>query len=288
MTLEDEAFILFLNEGEASGKYKGPVLTLPALLMLGPQHRHRPSCDLMCLLDYNICVINRAMRQEDLRSARQKKGWTQTQAAARLAITQAYLNYLENGKRRLTPELVRRVVLAYGLPPDVLPVTDSFVPRETDDQQLEEMLAKLGYPGFAHLRAHALKMNPFEVLLTALAQKSLDGRVAEALPWVAMKYAQVEPWLMENARKFNLQNKLGFVVTLARQLAEKQDNEDRSRELRQLENFLDDSRLAKEDVFYRPLRTESEGKWLRNNRTEDAAHWNLLTDMRLEHLQYAS
>jgi len=113
--------------------------------------------------------------------------------------------------------------------------------------------------------------------------KKLDGRVAEALPWVAMKYAQPEPWLVENARKFNLQNKLGFVVTLARQLAEKQGNEDRSRELRQLENFLDDSRLAKEDVFYRPLRTESEGKWLRNNRTEAAVHWNLLTDLRLEH-----
>jgi len=82
--------------------------------------------------------------------------------------------------------------------------------------------------------------------------------------------------------------KLGFVVTLARRLAEKQGNEDRSRELGHLENALDDSRLAKEDVFYRPLRTESEGKWLRNNRTQDAAHWNLLTDMRLEHLQYAS
>jgi hypothetical protein len=135
-------------------------------------------------------------------------------------------------------------------------------------------------------RGILIKKNPSEVLLTVLAQKSLDGRVVEALPWVAMKYAQPEPWLVENARKFNLQNKLGFVVTLARRLAEKQGTEVRLRELRQLENELDDSRLAKEDVFYRPLRTESEGEWLRKNRTEDAAHWNLLTDMRLEHLQY--
>ena len=74
---------------------------------------------------------------------------------------------------------------------------------------------------------------------------------------------------------------------MARQLAEKQSNDARSRELRQLENALDDSRLAKEDVFYRPLRTVSEGEWLRKNRTEDAVYWNLLTDMRLEHLQYA-
>jgi hypothetical protein len=100
-----------------------------------------------------------------------------------------------------------------------------------------------------------------------------------------MKYAQPDPWLVENARRFNLQNKLGFVVTLARRLAEKQSNDVKSEELSRLENALDDSRLAKEDVFYRPLRTESEGDWLRKNRTEEAAHWNLLTDMRLEHLQ---
>ena len=102
-----------------------------------------------------------------------------------------------------------------------------------------------------------------------------------------MKFAKPNAWLVGNARKFNLQNKLGFVVTLARRLAEKHGNVVRSRELRQLENELDDSRLAKEDVFYRPLRTKSEGEWLRRNRTEDAAHWNLLTDIRLEHLQYA-
>jgi hypothetical protein len=203
-------------------------------------------------------------------------------------MTQAYLNFLENGKRRLTPRLVRRAALVYGLPPEVLPVADTFVPAETDDQRLTEMLAKLGYPGFSYLRTHTLKKNPSEVLLTALAQKSLDGRVAEALPWVAMKFAQPNPWLVANARKFNLQNKLGFVVTLARHLAEKQSNGARSRELSQLENALENSRLAKEDVFYRPLRTESEGEWLRKNRTEDAAHWNLLTDMRPEHLQYAS
>ena len=183
--------------------------------------------------------------------------------------------------------LVRKAASVYGLSPEVLPVADVFLPVQTDHQKLTAMLATLAYPGFSYLRAQTLKKHPFEVLLTALAQRHLDGRVAEALPWLAMKYAQLDPWLMENARKFCLQNKLGFVVTMARQLAEKQNNDARSKELRQLENALDDSRLAKEDVFYRPLRTESEGEWLRKNRTEDAVRWNLLTDMRLEHLQYA-
>jgi transcriptional regulator with XRE-family HTH domain len=228
------------------------------------------------------------MKPSEFKSARLAKGWTQTQAAAHLGMTQAYLNFLENGKRRLTPELVRRATFVYGLSPGVLPVADVFVPTEADDQRLTELLGKLGYPGFAYLRTRAPREHPFEVLLTALAQKRLDARVAEALPWVALKYAQPDSWLVENARKFNLQNRLGFVVSLARQVAEMRHEGARAKELSQLENLLDDSRLAKEDSFYRPPRTESERDWLRKNRTEDAVHWNLLTDMRSQHLQYAS
>lgn len=228
------------------------------------------------------------MKRDEFKSARLAKGWTQTQAAAHMRMTQAYLNYLENGKRRLTPDLVRRATSVYGLPPQALPVADTFTPVQTDDQQMTEFLARLGYPGFAYLRSRSQKRHPFEVLLRGLAQKSLDARVAEALPWVAMKYAQPDPWLVGNARKFNLQNRLGFVVSLARRVAETRSDRPRSAELAELESLLDESRLVKEDAFYRPPRTDSEREWLRKNRTEDAAHWNMLTDMRPEHLQYAS
>jgi hypothetical protein len=61
----------------------------------------------------------------------------------------------------------------------------------------------------------------------------------------------------------------------------------RVQSLRELRSKLDDSRLVKEDVFYRPPRTESERQWLMQNRSEEAVHWNLLTDLRPEHLQYA-
>jgi transcriptional regulator with XRE-family HTH domain len=228
------------------------------------------------------------MKQQELRSARLGKGRTQTQAATCLGVTQAYLSLLENGKRRLTPELVRRATSAYGLSPEALPVPSDFVPGPADDQLLAELLATLGYPGFSYLRIHAPVKNPAEVLLMALWQKSLDGRVAEALPWVALRYAHADSWLVENARRFNLQNRLGFVVRLARRVADKQGNGSRRATLDQLEHALDDSRLAKEDVFYRPPRTENEREWLREHRTEDAAYWNLLTDMRPEQLQYAS
>jgi transcriptional regulator with XRE-family HTH domain len=228
------------------------------------------------------------MKRDEFKSARLTKGWTQTQAAAHMGMTQAYLNYLENGKRRLTPDLVRRATSVYGLPPQVLPVDDTFTPVQTDDRQMTELLARLGYPGFSYLRARVQKRHPFEVLLTGLAQESLEARVAEALPWVVLKYGQSDPWLVGNARKFNLQNRLGFVVSLARRVAEVRSDRPRSAELTELESLLDESRLVKEDAFYRPPRTDSEREWLRKNRTEDAVHWNMLTDLRPEHLQYAS
>jgi transcriptional regulator with XRE-family HTH domain len=225
------------------------------------------------------------MTPYEFKSARLDKGWNQTQAAAKLGVSQAHLNCLEHGKRRLTPELVRRATSVYGLSPEALPTSEAFTPRPVDDQRLTEMLARLEYPGFVYLTTKTHKKNPSEFLLSALSQQSLDARVAAALPWVALKFAKPNSWLVENARKFNLQNRLGFVVTLAKRVAESRNNA-RLSELSQLEQTLDESRLVKEDFLPRPPRTEAEKEWLRSNRTEDATHWNLLTRMRPEHLQY--
>lgn len=225
------------------------------------------------------------MTPYEFKSARLDKGLNQTQAAAKLGVSQAHLNCLEHGKRRLTPELVRRAASAYGLSPDVLPTSEAFTPELVDDQRLTEMLARLEYPGFVYLRTKTHKRNPSEFLLTALSQESLDARVAAALPWVALKFAKPDSWLVENARKYNLQNKLGFVVTLAKQVAQSR-NDPRLAELSQLGQTLEESRLVKEGFLPRPPRTETEKEWLRDNRTEEAAHWNLLTRMRPEHLQY--
>src|SRR5216683_2674788 len=158
--------------------------------------------------------------------------------------------------------------------------------------QVAESLAKLGYPGFAYMRTRVSKKNPAEVLLTALGQDKLEARVAEALPWVAMHCGHhTSNWLVEQARKFNLQNRLGFVVSLALQVVERVPGSGqesaRVQSLRELRSKLDESRLVKEDAFYRPPRTDSEKQWLVQNRSEEATHWNLLTDLRPEHLQYA-
>jgi len=229
------------------------------------------------------------MRPQELKAARLNNGWNQAKASARLGVSQPYLNMLENGNRRLTPKLARKFTLAYDLSPEMLPVSREFVPVSVNDQYLVESLSRLEYPGFAYLRTRALKKNPSEVLLMALAQERLEARVAEALPWLALKYWQTgSTWLVEQSRKLNLQNRLGFVVSLARQVSERSPQPDRTNVLRDLEAKLDESRLAKEDAFYRPPRTESEREWFLQNRSEEARRWNLLTDLQPAHLQYGS
>jgi transcriptional regulator with XRE-family HTH domain len=230
------------------------------------------------------------MTPHELKAARLKNGLVQAQVAGSLGVSQAYVNMLENGKRRVTPWLTRRVSTLYGLSPETLPVSEEFAPAQTDDQHLAELLAKLGYPGFAYMRTRVLKKNPAEVLLTALGQGRLEARVAEALPWVAMHYGHcTSNWLVEQARKFNLQNRLGFVVSLALQVTERVPSHGNTRvqSLRELRSKHDESRVVKEDVFYRPPQTEGEKQWLLRNRSQEAVHWNLLTDLKPEQLQYA-
>ncbi len=229
------------------------------------------------------------MKLADLKRARQKHGWRQVEAARRLGVSQPYLAMLESGKRNLTEELERKAALAYGLSPEELPVQPTFVPAgEVGPQRWAAELSQLDYPGFAYVRSHLKRRNPAEVLLGALAQDKLEARTAEALPWLLLRYWRMDfDWLVDQAKRFDLQNRLGFVVSLALRVSEGAAEEERTTALAKLEAKLNYSRLAREDCFPRPPRKNAERKWLMRTRSEEARHWNMLTDLRPEHLQYA-
>lgn len=55
-----------------------------------------------------------------LREARDAKGWTQEQLAERLKLAQAFISQLENGRRRPTPMLVKRIAATLEVEPDLL------------------------------------------------------------------------------------------------------------------------------------------------------------------------
>ena len=149
-------------------------------------------------------------------------------------------------------------------------------------------LAALGYPVFAYLRTRVQK-NPAVVLLEALDEPNLDARVAEGLPWLTLTYVDMDwDWLVRNVKVRDRQNRLGFAVSLASEVAQSKNDTERARKLRQWLDVLESARLAREDTFCHDSMTQAERRWLRQHRSPVAEHWNLLTDMKGEHFAYAS
>lgn len=227
------------------------------------------------------------MNRHWLREARERKGWTQIQAARHLGISQTYLSLLENGQRALSKPLTRKAQHHFDVPANALPVEASQRASRAP-QQLATALAALGYPGFTHVKG-GRRVNPAQLLLNALQTPDLEPRLAEALPWVAWHYADLNwSWLLAQAKLHDLQNRLGFVVALARQVAERHAQHDKASALASVEAQLERSRLVREDTLCRESMTQTERQWLRQERPTDALHWNLLTGLVAEHLSYAA
>jgi transcriptional regulator with XRE-family HTH domain len=230
----------------------------------------------------------------ELKAARRAGGWTQVEAAKRLEVTQAYLSMLEGGKRMVPRGLARKAVRVLGLPPTALPLSDERVVPKGGSDAVAKELAVLGYPGFAHLAGGqaAGGRNPAEVLLNALHEPELDSRVVEGLPWLAAEYTDLDwDWVVRNAKVRDLQNRVGFVVAVAHRFAASDKHgrgvgESRERKLKEYTEVLERSRLVREDTLCHESMTEVERNWLRANRPAEAAHWNLLTDMRAENLSH--
>ena len=151
--------------------------------------------------------------------------------------------------------------------------------------ELDAALAGLGYPGFAHRMKARAAVNPAELVARALAHANLDPRLVEALPWLLATYPDLDwSWLMARCRLLNLQNRLGFLVELANQLAKPGSEKHLRNALRSLES----SRLAAEDTLCRESMSHAERDWVRKHRSLDAAHWKLLTTLTVEHLTHAT
>lgn len=229
------------------------------------------------------------MADPGLRTAREQRGWTQAELAVRLGVSQAYVSMVEQGRRRMGAALAQRVFNELSLPPTVLPVDQKL--RVFPEQQCERALAGLGYPGFAHLRRMSgaeSVLNPAQLLLLALSQRRLDTRLAEALPWVMLRFPDLDwEWLVAEAKKADLQNRLGFLLSTARTTAETRGRHDLAARLQTPLEALERSRLAREDTLAREDLLPPQRRWLQQHRPAAARHWNLLTDMVPEHLAHA-
>jgi transcriptional regulator with XRE-family HTH domain len=229
-----------------------------------------------------------AMTNDRLKAGRLKAGLTQKQAAEALGVSQSYLSQLEMGQRPVTPELARAVTALYRLPATALPMPEP--PTEgdvADAAQLARQLSGLGYPGFAHLRPR--KANPAAVVLEALLQNDLETRLGEALPWVLLTYPDLDwAWLVRHGKLRDVQNRLGFLVAVAKGLAaDRPEFESAFNQLSAVEQQLEHARLAREDTLCRESMPAAERRWLKTHRSALARHWNLLTGLTADQLSYA-
>lgn len=227
------------------------------------------------------------MTNERLKAGRLKAALTQKQAAEALGVSQSYLSQLEMGQRPVTPDLARAAAALYRLPPTALPMPKP--PAEgqvSDPAQLARQLSGLGYPGFTHLRPR--KANPSAVVLEALLQKDLETRLAEALPWVLLTYPDLDwAWLVGHAKLHDAQNRLGFLVAVAKEYAAaKPELEAAFTQLAGVERQLERARLVREDTLCRDSMPAAERSWLKAHRSALARHWNLLTGLRADQLSY--
>ena len=230
------------------------------------------------------------MLAADLRAGRRGKNWTQAEAAGRLGVAQSYLAMLERGQRRLPFELALRAAKVYAVPPTAVPRSPRRSRVRFDASTLARDLAGLGYPAFGHLRSRGwTPKHPGEVLLAGLAQDELEPRLVEALPWLVVRYWTLDwSWVVAEAKAQDLQNRLGYMVSLARQLAERARDPRRTQTLAAVEAQLDRSRLAREDTLCRASLPAAEHRWLADHRPEGAQHWNLLTDWTTDALRYTT
>ncbi len=138
-------------------------------------------------------------------------GLTQQQAAALLCVTQAYLSMLERGERPVSDVVAARAAQHLPVEPTALPFSGE------SPEHFEDALGALGYPGFAYLR-NGKRMNPAELLLLALDTEDLPARVVEGLPWLPLAFPNLNwEWLLREAKVRNRQNRLGFILDLARE-----------------------------------------------------------------------
>jgi transcriptional regulator with XRE-family HTH domain len=229
------------------------------------------------------------MTAEQWKTGRREAGLTQVAAARSLSVSQPYLSQLEAGVRASGAGLARKAADLYRLPPTVLPLSGRFDFQEASPNQVHQGLASLGYPAFEHVHA-GRQSNPAEVVLSAVVKRDLDTRLVEALPWVLSTYTDLNwAWLRDRAKLRNAQNRLGYLVHLAKEtVGGPMESTGPVKVLSGWQDELEEARLAREGTLCRDSMPERERAWLRANRPEAASHWNLLTSLAAGQLSYAA
>lgn len=228
-----------------------------------------------------------------LKSYRNARNLSQADLARALGVTQAYVSQVEAGRRPVTRKLAERLGALPDLPPAVLP--PALAELDGQDADLAADLGALGYPPFAGGRPRRAR-NPAAVVLAIISPRQVAPNVMNAVPWVLLTFPGIDAaWLTDQARRRNLQNRLGFLTDLAIELArarvarageaERDAASDALAALEALRAELEESRLANAGTLARVL-GPAERQFFEEHRGAAARHWNLHTGLTAAQLPY--
>lgn len=148
----------------------------------------------------------------------------------------------------------------------------------SDDEIVGE-LACLGYPGFAYYCKRGQEpCDPAELLFDAIDRPDLDARIVEGLPWIPFHFPDLRwDWLIFEAQTRGRQNRLGFVVSLAKSVAERRSMTKLSSTLFAVIGRIDPIRLEMSDTLCKESWPNAQRQAAHQQRSALAAHWDLDT-----------
>jgi len=149
------------------------------------------------------------------------------------------------------------------------------------EDQLTQWVTRLGYPGFVTTPAFVPDPERLatKTLQRAFKVRTLHPRLVEALTWVAMEFWALD-WesVTRTALAAGTQNRLGYLLDLAREEAAHQNRAVASARLAAVQRGLEASRSDQEDEFFEAFGSELERQFVLARRPPAAAFWRMCTD----------
>lgn len=158
-----------------------------------------------------------------------------------------------------------------------------------DDLRLRALRA-LGDPGFfspfSGLEMQHEQHDPAVGLMAALACDRIEEPIVEALPWLFLRYEHLDwTWLVAEARRRGVQNRLGFVVSLALRASASSLGMGWFTRLAAIEEELYACRNAREETRWLRV-APSRRSWLETRRSDEVAPWGVPLTLRPADLRF--
>jgi transcriptional regulator with XRE-family HTH domain len=227
------------------------------------------------------------MNATELLNARQTAKLEQIDAAKKLGISQPYLSLLESGKREITEKIALRAVKMFRLPPTSIPPKFNFEDSQpVSNEILREDIAALGFADFAGFKKKTRHKNPADVLFQAISKDNLDSETLKALPWLIVEFYDLK-WedVVKACKLNNLQNRLGFLISLAINIAVKKGEFKKASSLSTIIAELEKSKLFREEYLCNSSPTPDEQTRFKSKRSKEAESWRIFTDLNIEDLE---